>query len=232
MDAYDNQEPILPLDRSVLKQPVLPWQVFSIEADAASGRICSKAACAVPEDGLQQPVVHQDCQSTRGSAAPRRVCLQELWCAPQASVDYIEPVLHLYVSVCKSFVLHIKVSVFKILCCTCACLSTSALCCTFAYLSTIVLCCTWTCLPTNKSPVYDIPYLEEYSSQNSFCLFRFFSKQICLFRLFWYVFETPKQTEKKICWFHETNRKTTETDCVLVLFGSNRKYFLFVSRTP
>jgi hypothetical protein len=59
-----------------------------------------------------------------------------------------------------------------------------------------------------------------------------FSKQACLFRLFRYVFETSKQTEKEIFWFHETNRKTTETDCVSVLFGSNRKYFLFVSRTP
>ncbi len=157
LGSYVIQEPILPLDGYVLKQPVLPGQVFSIEADATSGRICSKAACAVPEDGLQQPVVHLDCQSIRGSAGPRRVCLQELWCEPQLSVDYIEPVLHLCVSVCKSFVLRLKVSVFKSLCCTCACLSTRALCCTCAYLSTRVLCCTWTCLPTNKSPVYAIP---------------------------------------------------------------------------
>jgi hypothetical protein len=74
-----------------------------------------------------------------------------------------------------------------------------------------------------KSSVYAIP--EEYSFQIFFSLFRFFSKQVCLFRFFQYVFETPKQTEKEIFWFHETNRKTTETDCVSVLFGSNRKYF-------
>ncbi len=32
--------------------------------------------------------------------------------------------------------------------------------------------------------------------------------------------------------FHETNRKTTETDWVSVYFGLNRKYFLFATRTP
>jgi hypothetical protein len=42
----------------------------------------------------------------------------------------------------------------------------------------------------------------------------------------------PKQTEKIIYWFHETNRKTTETGQVSVCFGSNRKFILFVSRTP
>jgi hypothetical protein len=37
-----------------------------------------------------------------------------------------------------------------------------------------------------------------------FLLFRFVSKQFCLFR---YGSETPKQTEKMIYWFRETNRK-------------------------
>jgi hypothetical protein len=63
-------------------------------------------------------------------------------------------------------------------------------------------------------------------------VFRFVSKQICLFRLFRNGFETPKQTGKIIYWFRETNRKWTETDCVSVCFGSNRKKDLFVSRTP
>ncbi len=36
-------------------------------------------------------------------------------------------------------------------------------------------------------------------------LFRFVTKQICLFRLFQYRFETPKQTEIFSFWFHETN---------------------------
>jgi hypothetical protein len=56
-----------------------------------------------------------------------------------------------------------------------------------------------------------------------FGLFRFVSKQMCLFRLFRNGSETPKQTEKIIFWFRETNRKSTETDCVSVCFGSNRK---------
>jgi hypothetical protein len=63
-------------------------------------------------------------------------------------------------------------------------------------------------------------------------LFRFVTKQFCLFRLFWYRFETPKQTEVFSFWFHETNRNKRETDLVSVCFGSNRNLFLFVSRTP
>jgi hypothetical protein len=39
---------------------------------------------------LQQLVVHLDCLSTRASAAPRRVCLQELLCAPEVSADHTE----------------------------------------------------------------------------------------------------------------------------------------------
>jgi hypothetical protein len=37
-------------------------------------------------------------------------------------------------------------------------------------------------------------------------MFRFVTKQFCLFRLFRYRFETPKQTEIFCFWFHETNR--------------------------
>ncbi len=62
-------------------------------------------------------------------------------------------------------------------------------------------------------------------------LFRFDSKQFCLFRLFRYRFETPKQTENFSFWFHETNRNTTATDLVSVCFSLNRNFF-FVSRTP
>jgi hypothetical protein len=66
-------------------------------------------------------------------------------------------------------------------------------------------------------------------------LFQFVSvvtKQFCLFRLFRYRFETPKQTEIFSFWCHETNRNKRETDLVSVCFGSNRNKFLFVSRTP
>ncbi len=50
-------------------------------------------------------------------------------------------------------------------------------------------------------------------------LFRFVTKQFCLFRLFRYKFETPKQTEISSFWFHETNRNKRETDLVSVCFG-------------
>jgi hypothetical protein len=63
-------------------------------------------------------------------------------------------------------------------------------------------------------------------------LFRFVTKQFCLFRLFQYRFETPKQTEIFCFWFHKTNQSKHETDLVSVCFGSNRNLFLFVSRTP
>jgi hypothetical protein len=39
-----------------------------------------------------------------------------------------------------------------------------------------------------------------------FGLFRFVTKQICLFHLFRYRFETPKLTKIFSFWFHETNR--------------------------
>ena len=172
---------MLPLDVSVLKQPVLPLDVTLLlqsmlslgmyvclfystvactvpggvcpaVACASPGRLCSTAACAVPEEGLQQLVVHLECLSTSASAAPRRVCLQKLLFAPEVSADCIEPVLHLSVSFYKRSVLHLEVSVFKSMCCTCACLSTRALCCTCACVSTRK------CLPTRV--------LEEHSLQH------------------------------------------------------------------
>jgi hypothetical protein len=63
-------------------------------------------------------------------------------------------------------------------------------------------------------------------------IFGYFSENLGLFRLFRYRFETPKQTETFCYWFHETNRNKRETDLVSVCFGSNRNFFLFVSRTP
>jgi hypothetical protein len=200
---------MLPLDVSVLQQPVLPLDVplllqsmlylgtsvclfyskavcrlctvpggFCPAAACASpGRICSTAACAVPEDGLQQLVVHLDGVSTRASAAPRRVCLHELLCAPEVSVDCIETVLHLFVSVYKSFVLCLKS-----VCCICPFLSTRALFCACAYLqSTRVLCCTWTCLPTR---VQCMLYLEEHNLLNFLVCFGFFRNSFVCFDCF------------------------------------------------
>ncbi len=57
-------------------------------------------------------------------------------------------------------------------------------------------------------------------------------RKFCLFRLFQYRFETPKQTEIFSFWFHDTNQNKPETDLVLVCFGSNWNLFLFVSSTP
>jgi hypothetical protein len=171
-------------------------------------------------------LVHLDCLSTRASAAPRRVCLQLLLCAPKVSANYLEHVLH-YMRIrllYKSFVLHLEVSIFKSLCCTCESLSTRALCCTCA-----CLCCTWTCLPTR---VQCMVYLEEHSLQTFFCLFRFSRNRFVCFGCFDMCSKHRNKPKNRFFWFHETNRKTTETDCVSVLFGSNRKYFLFVSRTP
>jgi hypothetical protein len=69
-----------------------------------------------------------------------------------------------------------------------------------------------------------------YFSEN-FGLFRFVTKQFCLFRLFRYRFETPKQTKKFCFWFHETNRNTTETDLVSVCFGSNQNFLFCFENT-
>ncbi len=86
----------------------------------------------------------------------------------------------------------------------------------------------------NKQKTHPNSFIESifgYFSEN-LGLFRFVTKQFCLFWLFRYRFETPKQTETFCFWFHETNRNKRETDLVSVCFGSNRNLFLFVSRTP
>jgi hypothetical protein len=63
--------------------------------------------------------------------------------------------------------------------------------------------------------------------------FRVVSKQICLFRLFRYRFETPKQTETSrknriFCFlFHETNRNITEIDLASLCYVSNRHFLFF-----
>jgi hypothetical protein len=106
---------MLPLDISVLKQSVLPLDVtlllqsmlslgmyvcrfYNTVACTVPGGVCPAVACAsperlcstaVPEDGLQQLVVHLECLSTSASAAPRRVCLQELLFAPEVSANCV-----------------------------------------------------------------------------------------------------------------------------------------------
>jgi hypothetical protein len=66
--------------------------------------------------------------------------------------------------------------------------------------------------------------------ESSYFVFAFVFVFFGLFRLFRNGSKTPKQTEKIIFWFHETNRKWTETDCVSVCFGLFRfepKNFLY-----
>ncbi len=61
-----------------------------------------------------------------------------------------------------------------------------------------------------------------------FSLFWFVLRKFCLFRLFQYRSETPKQTEKNeknVFWFRETNQKTTETGRVSV--RTEEKIWLF-----
>jgi hypothetical protein len=145
--------------------------------------------------GLQQHVLHLYCLSARACAAPGRV----------------------FLVFSRTFVLHL------------ACLSTRALRCTWMCLPTGALCCTWTCL---SARIFAAPVricLQELcdapgrvcqqecspgcncrcSVANLFDLFRFVSKQFCLFRLFLYRFETPKQTE--IFWFFVSRNKPKQT---------------------
>ncbi len=63
--------------------------------------------------------------------------------------------------------------------------------------------------------------------------FWFVLRKFCLFWLFQYQTETPKQTKKNFIWFRETNQKTTETDWVFRFVSvRTEKKNLIVSRTP
>ncbi len=56
-----------------------------------------------------------------------------------------------------------------------------------------------------------------------FGFFLFVLTKFCLFRLFQYRYETPKQTEKKCFLVSRNKPKTTETDWVSFCFGANQK---------
>jgi hypothetical protein len=203
---------------SVLQQSVMSSEVSGLQlhACASNARICSMLCQEV--HGLQQLVLHLYCLSARACAAPGRVCLHGLLCYTCVSV-YKSFVLHTDVSGYKSFVLHLDVSAYKSFvlhapvhvclqelyaACTCACLSTRA------------LCCMHLCMSVYKSFVLHAPVhvcLQELCDapgrvcqqecspgcncrcavENLFGLFRFVSKQFCLFWLFRYRFETPKK---------------------------------------
>ncbi len=97
---------MLPLDEPLLLQYMLslgisvclfystavctvPRGVSPVAACASSGRICSTAACAVP--GWPTGACGASVQE---SQCCTETCLQELLCAFEVSVGYIESVLH------------------------------------------------------------------------------------------------------------------------------------------
>ncbi len=112
----------------------------------------------------------------------------------------------------RDFVLHLDVSVFQSLCCTSECLSTRALCSIWSVCPqehVLHLCVSinnsfvlYLDVSAYKSLAHAVPVVAH-------CIV-YIKIFFGLFRLFRHVFETPKQTDKFIFWFHETpknNRK-------------------------
>ncbi len=111
---------VLSPEMSVLQHSSLCFTWTNLfNSSLCCARRWSTATCGAPGQ--------LDCLSTRASAAPRRVCLQELLCAPEVSVDYIEHVLHYS---CPSI---------RALCCTWKCLSSRA-CAAFVHFCLAELC--------------------------------------------------------------------------------------------
>jgi len=85
-------------------------------------------------------------------------------------------------------------------------------------------------LNRNKQKTNRNSFIESifcYFSEN-LGLFRLVSKQFCLFQLFWYRLETPKQTEIFCCWFHKTNRNRS----CYSLFRFEPKFFYLLPEDP
>jgi hypothetical protein len=137
-----------------------------------------------------------------------RVCLKELLCVPEVSV---EPVLHLFLSVYKSF-------------CTWKCLSSRALlhlytsvyqsfvlhlCLSAVYKSSVLHLDVFAC----KSPVYRLN-LEEHSLQIFLVCFGYFRNRFVCFSCFDMC--STHRNKPKIIFL--VSRKTL-TDCVSDLFG-------------
>jgi hypothetical protein len=131
---------MLPLDVSVLKQPVLHGRVFSTEAYAASGRICSI---------LKQPAC----------AASKRVCPTAPWAASTymclffCSTAYCAPLNVFVLAACSASWDVFAELLYGRLCCSWTCLVYSSLCCHWKCLFCSSLCCPWTCFfSPNPSP--------------------------------------------------------------------------------
>jgi hypothetical protein len=185
---------------------------------------CSAPGCVF----IQEPVLHLCFLSTRA------LCCTCACLSTRAYVLHLhgcvclqEPVLHLCVPVCKSFVLHLDVSVYKSLCSTCPCLSTRA-CAPPARVCLQELCPApgHVCL---QEPSRRFTCRCTYSLQIFPVCFDFFENRYVCFGCFGTC--SKHRNKPKFFSFRESDWKTTETDLVSVLFSSNRKYFLFVSRT-
>ena len=173
---------------SVLQQSVMSSEVSGLQlhACASNARICSTAANAVPR-GLWPtaacaPSILSVCKSLCCTWTCLRVCLQELcashgrvwlqkFCAAPGCVCLQELCAAPGRACLQEFLLHLCVSVYK----------------SFV---------THLDVSANKSAAQAVTVgvlLKIFLV--CFGLFRFVSKQFCLFRLFRYSFETPKQSE-------------------------------------
>ncbi len=102
-------------------------------------------------------------------------------------------------------------------------------------------------IPKQRVSMFRLNQNKQKTHPNSLkeSIFGYFSENLGMFRfvsvcyetvlfvsLFWYRFETPKQTEIFCFWFHETNWNKRETDLVSVCFGSNRNLFCLFRGHP
>jgi hypothetical protein len=154
-----------------------------------------------------------------------RVCLQELLCAPEVSVDNTEPVLHLFFSVYKSFLLHLEVSVFKSLAafvhfCLPELCSASVLVCSLQE-----FCASPGCVCLQESSVGYTWRSTVY--KKFFVCFGFFRNRFVCFGCF-DTCSKHRNKPKIILWVSRNKPKNNRSR---LCFGSNQKYFLFVSRT-
>ncbi len=105
----------------------------------------------------------------------------------------------------------------------------------------------FTSIPKQRVSVFRLNRNKQKTNPNSFIesvfqdfsenfgLFQFVSKQFCLFQLFRYRFETPKQlkqTKILVFGFTKQTRNTTKTDLVSVCLGKNRKFFGLFRERP
>ncbi len=214
-------QPVMYLDVSGWQQPYRPWTwlFYSslccpcsiVETCLFYGSLCYPWTCLCVCSSVQQSVLSQEVSGLQQqfvlhldvSVRQQPVLCQEVY-GPQ------------YSSLCCTWSIRLQ----EILCCTWTCLSTTACAALERVCLQELLCCTWTCLSTKalRSPglgclqqpvVYCTAPVRVFLQDPIQCwipagagiLYKkiwFVSKRLCLFRLFRYMFETPKQTKKKL----------------------------------